>query len=208
MYTFPPSIGTSRYENDIFIILDRLKRIGLPEQPIAFYGSSSFRLWTSMSEDLGSLDVVNLGFGGGTVLSALHYMDRLLTPLNPRKVVLYFGENDIASDGLTGRSAFAHFENLHAKIVQMLPGAEIFVLSIKHSPARWIYAEQFDLFNQLAYDWCTTRDDTTWVDAGTSLLGENKLPMSKYFLPDFIHLNSAGYGAWATALREVPGLLK
>ncbi|MGH6763730.1 MAG: GDSL-type esterase/lipase family protein [Phyllobacterium sp.] len=208
MYIFPPSIGTSRYENDPFTILDRLKRIGLPEQPIAFYGSSSFRLWSSMTEDLGSLNAVNLGFGGGTILSALHYMDRLLTPLDPRKVVLYFGENDIASDGLTGRTAFAHFEDLHARISQALPGVEVFVLSIKHSPARWIYAEQFELFNQFTRDWCATRDDTTWIDVGAGFLGENKLPMSKYFLPDSIHLNSAGYGVWATALREVPGLLR
>jgi hypothetical protein len=70
MYDFPPSIGTGRYESDIITILTRLERLGLPEDPAAFYGSSSFRIWSSMTEDLGSLDVVNLGFGGEPVFLA------------------------------------------------------------------------------------------------------------------------------------------
>ncbi len=43
MYDFPANIGTSRHENDIIAILARIQRIGLPDNPIAFYGSSSFR---------------------------------------------------------------------------------------------------------------------------------------------------------------------
>lgn len=61
MFDFPPSLGTNRHENDFYAILSRLERNGIPGAPIAFYGSSSFRFWTSLAEDLGSLDVVNLG---------------------------------------------------------------------------------------------------------------------------------------------------
>lgn len=207
MYDFPPSIGTSRYESDIITILTRLERLGLPEDPVAFYGSSSFRIWSSMTEDLGSLDVVNFGFGGGTFLSGIHYLDQILTPLKPRRMALYFGENDIASDGLTAHTTFGHFKELRQRISQRLLETRIFVLGIKPSPARWIYQPEFDEFNALARNWCTTCDRTEWIDPSAGLMGENGLPMFRFYLPDLVHLNAAGYAVWSKALQKPLGLL-
>jgi lysophospholipase L1-like esterase len=206
MYDFPSSIGTSRHENDIITTLARLERLGLPDDPIAFYGSSSFRIWTSMNEDLGSLDVVNLGFGGGTFLSGIHYMDQLLTPLKPKRLAIYFGENDIASDGLTACTTFKHFEDLRARITAALPQAEVFVLAIKHSPARWIYRQEFDLFNRMGRDWCEAHGTTTWIDPSAGLIGENGLPMFRYYLPDLVHMNAAGYAVWSSFIRKALSL--
>ncbi|MGQ2919200.1 MULTISPECIES: GDSL-type esterase/lipase family protein [Rhizobium] len=208
MYDFPASIGTSRHENDIITVLARLQRIGLPADPIAFYGSSSFRIWNSVTEDLGSLDIVNLGFGGGTCLSAIHYLDQLLIPLKPRKVALYFGENDIASDGLKAETTLRHLQDLRECISQAMQQTEVFVLAIKHSPARWIYRDEFELFNRLARDWCESVEGTTWLDPSTSLIGENGLPMFRYYLPDLVHMNAAGYAVWAEALKKTPDLLR
>lgn len=207
MYDFPVSIGTGRHENDIITVLTRLERVGLPANPIAFYGSSSFRIWSSITEDLGSLDVVNLGFGGGTFLSGIHYMDQLLTPLRPSRIALYFGENDIASDGLTAHTTLGHLKDLRERISRVIPQSEVFVLSIKHSPARWIYRHEFDLFNRLASDWCSGRDDTSWIELGTGLIGENGLPMFQYYLPDLVHMNAAGYAVWSASLKKVLRLL-
>lgn len=116
MYDFPANIGTSRHENDIIAILARLQRIGLPDNPIAFYGSSSFRIWSSVTEDLGSLDIVNLGFGGGTYLSASHYLHQLLVPLKPGRVVLYFRRKRYCQrrpQGWDGASSPAGFARQH-----------------------------------------------------------------------------------------------
>ncbi|MCZ7853519.1 GDSL-type esterase/lipase family protein [Agrobacterium salinitolerans] len=206
MYDFPANIGTSRHENDIITALVRLQRIGLPDNPIAFYGSSSFRIWGSIAEDLGSLDIVNLGFGGGTYLSASHYMHQLLVPLKPNRVVLYFGENDIASDGLKAQTSLRHLHDLRDGIYRALPQADVFVVAIKHSPARWIYRHEFDLFNQMSRDWCDSSERTTWLDPNAGLIGENGLPMFRYYLPDLVHLNAAGYAVWSEALRKTLGL--
>lgn len=150
IYDFPPPLGTNRHENDIHAALTRLECNGIPQRPIAFYGSSSFCLWRAMAEDLGSLDVVNLGFGGSTLLSAVYHMDRLLLPLNPVKIVLYFGENDIANDGLTAASTFTHFLALREEIAKWLPEVHVFAMSVKHSPARWPFADEVDRYNGCA----------------------------------------------------------
>lgn len=205
MYQFPASIGTSRYDSDIMTTLMRLQRLGLPDDPIAFYGSSSFRMWSSLAEDLNSLNAVNLGFGGGTFLSALHYMDQLLVPLKPRRGFLYFGENDIASDGQTAETTYRHFQTLIDRISAALPHAQLFVLAVKPSPARWIYRDEFERFNHLTRDWCDKAATVTFLDPNGRLLGENGLPMFRYYQPDLVRLNAAGYAVWAEALKPALG---
>lgn len=206
MYDFPASIGTNRYDSDVLATLTRLQRLGLPDDPIAFFGSSSFRMWNSLAEDLNSLDVVNLGFGGGTFLSAIHYLDRLLVPLQPRRTLLYFGENDIASDGLTAKTAFGHFQTLTDRISDALPQTQLSVLAIKPSPARWIYRDEFERFNRLTQNWCEKGRAVTWVDPNGDLLGENGLPMFRYYQPDLVHLNAAGYAVWAQPIKAALGM--
>jgi lysophospholipase L1-like esterase len=207
MFDFPSPLATNRFEDDIVAILARLQRGPRPKRPIAFYGSSSFRLWGTMVQDLQCLDVVNLGFGGGTNLSGRHYLDKLLLPLKPERVVLYFGENDIANDGLTGLSTFRNLEALAGDIRKGLPEAQIFVLSTKQSPTRWIYADEVDRYNSLTADWCKTSGQATFVDVGTVLLGENGRPMGRYYQSDFIHLNAGGYVLWADIIRRTASLL-
>ncbi|CAM3872661.1 SGNH/GDSL hydrolase family protein (plasmid) [Agrobacterium radiobacter] len=201
MYQFPANIGTNRYDSDVVAILGRLQRLGLPADPIAFYGSSSFRMWSSLAEDINSLNVVNLGFGGGTLLSAMHYMDQLLVPLKPRRTLIYFGENDIASEGQTAETAFRHLQTLTGRISQALPQTRLHILAIKPSPARWIYRDEFERFNRLAKDWGEKRSMAVWLDLNGDLLGENGLPMFRYYQPDLVHLNPAGYAIWAQALK-------
>jgi lysophospholipase L1-like esterase len=207
MFNFPVPLATSRFEDDIVAILMRLQRSAIPQQPIAFYGSSSFRLWGTMQQDLQCLDVVNLGFGGGTNLSGRHYLEKLLLPLKPEKVVLYFGENDIANDGLTGQTTFEHMTSLVSDIRAELPVAQVFVLGTKQSPTRWIYADDVDRYNALSKAWCLETGQVSFIDASFGLIGENGRPMGRYYQPDFIHLNAGGYALWAEVLQKVPGLL-
>ncbi|CUX32070.1 lysophospholipase [Rhizobium oryzihabitans] len=201
MYHFPASIGTNRYDSDIVAILTRLQRLGLPTDPIAFYGSSSFRMWNSLTEDMNSLDAVNLGFGGATFLSAVHYMDQLLVPLKPQQTLIYFGENDIASDGQTAETAFRHFLTLTDHISETLPQTQLYILAIKPSPARWIYRDEFERFNRLTRDWCEKGTMVVWLDPNEGLLGENGLPRFGFYQPDLVHLNPAGYAIWAQNLK-------
>lgn len=207
MFEFPTPLATNRFEDDVVSILMRLQRGPLPARPIAFYGSSSFRLWGTMHQDLQCLDIVNLGFGGGTNLSGRHYLEKLLAPLVADRVILYFGENDIANDGLTGHSTFQNLRALIGDIRQRSPNTKIFVLGTKQSPTRWIYADEVEHYNALTRAWCEQTAEASFVDASAGLMGENKRPMGRYYQSDFIHLNSGGYAIWADILRSVPGLL-
>jgi hypothetical protein len=68
------------------------------EQPakggIVFIGSSSVRRW-DLKKAFPDLPVVNRGFGGSVIADSIRYFDRIVTPLKPKTVVLYAGDNDI-----------------------------------------------------------------------------------------------------------------
>lgn len=206
-FAFPPDIQTARYDDDVNAVLAQIGRRALPAAPIAFFGSSSFRLWQNMAEDLNSLDVVNLGFGGGTNASGLHYIDTLLTPLNPAKVVLYFGENDISNDGLTANTSFRNFRILYDQIRFQLPDALVFFLSAKQSPTKWIYSDVVDEFNRMAEQYSQHQSSLTYVNVTDVLLGENGRPIGSCYIGDGVHLNSMGYAKWVEVLQAQPGLL-
>lgn len=206
MYDFPADIGTTRYEDDVLAVLGALQRRRLPQHPIAFYGSSSFRFWQSMAIDLDCADIVNLGFGGGTYRSGLHHFDRLLAPLQPKKVVIYFGENDISNDGLSAQSTLSNMKALHDRIRRCLPEAKTFFLSAKQSPTKWLYHDVVADFNARAEAYCSGAADVGYIDVTTPLMGEHGRPIGKLFVEDWVHLNALGYARWAKVLRAHPGL--
>ncbi|MBD8893672.1 GDSL-type esterase/lipase family protein [Roseibium litorale] len=207
MFPPPTEVGSTLYGDDVEAIIRRIVRQGRPEDAIAFYGSSSFLHWTRLCEDLGTTRVVNLGFGGGTYATALHYFDRLLVPLKPARIVLYFGENDISNDGLTAESTYARFKMLIARITASLGKIPVFCLSTKQSPGKWIYAGEVSDLNQRIAAACETIDHLHFVDVGSALIGENGKPMSRYFIADKVHINDGGYAMWARILKSTPGLL-
>ena len=208
MFEFPEDIGTTRYEDDVLAVLGALQRRRLPKQPIAFYGSSSFRFWQSMISDLDCADIVNLGFGGGTFRSGLHHFDRLLAPLQPKKVVIYFGENDISNDGLSAQSTLANMRALHERIRSEFPEARTFFLSAKQSPTKWPYHDVVTEFNACAKAYCAGTGDADFIDVTTPLLGEHGRPIGKLYVEDWVHLNALGYARWAKILLAHPGLFR
>src|SRR6202051_2811105 len=70
------------------------RRIEFSQRPIIFYGSSSIRLWKTLSHDFIGYPVVNCGFGGARLSDCLRYVSRVVLRLKPAAVVLYAGDNE------------------------------------------------------------------------------------------------------------------
>lgn len=200
--SLPAEWTTTRYDDDVLAVRGQIMRRRFAGKPVVFFGSSSFRYWDRMAEDLGSLEVANLGFGGGTAESGLRYCDALLDLVEPGRIVLYFGENDIANDGLDADSAFAALERLTQRLREKFVAVPIHRLSIKHSPGRWIYANEFDAFNAMLKESHAKDGSGGYVDVCSCLIGRNGKPMSRYYEADGVHLNALGYSLWAGALSE------
>ena len=107
-----------------------------PLGSVVVTGSSTIQRWSTMRTDLAPLDVIPRGFGGSTTDDLDYYLERVVLVYQPRAVVIYEGDNDIAN-GRTAQYVADRIAGILARISARLPAARVYVLSIKPSPGRW-----------------------------------------------------------------------
>lgn len=173
-----------------------------PTGSVVVTGSSSIRLWTTITTDLAPLGVIPRGFGGSTSDDLDYYLERLVLVYQPRAVAIYEGDNDIAA-GRTPQQVADKMTTILARISARLPNARVYVISIKPSPLRWAnWSLAVDANARLAA-LCATDARYVYVNVAPVLLGSNGQPRPEYYQADQLHLNAAGYAAWTSVVRPV-----
>ncbi len=166
-----------------------------PRNPILFTGSSSIRFWSSLAADFSGKPVLNRGFGGSQLSDVIRYADRVIIPYNPKQIVIYAGENDIAA-GQTGQQTFDRFVTLFEYIRQKLPRVPFVFIAIKPSPSRRKYFAENDTANRLIKDYLAKQKKARFVDIRPVMLRPNGQPVPELFRQDSLHMLPAGYERW------------
>ncbi|TXK49368.1 G-D-S-L family lipolytic protein [Pontibacter qinzhouensis] len=177
-----------------------------PKEAILFVGSSSFRLWPNMQQMLPEYTVINRGFGGSNLLDLKRYLPDIVFPYQPRQIVIYSGENDIASDTVEAEEVLLRFENVFQAIREELPEVPIVYITIKPSPDRERYMPLMRKANELIKNYLNDKPKTTFIDVYKPMLQKNGKPRTDIFIQDNLHMNEKGYAIWVKALK--PHLLK
>ena len=172
-----------------------------PKGGILFLGSSSIRGW-KVEKWFPELPVVNRGFGGSQICDSTHYADRLVTIHQPRQVVFYAGDNDIAA-GKSPEQVRDDFREFVEKVRKPQPELPIVFISIKPSFARWKLAEEIKEANRLIAADAEELGNVTYLDVWPAMLNEAGEPRKDLFVDDGLHMNEAGYDAWAKLLRPL-----
>jgi lysophospholipase L1-like esterase len=196
----------NRFEQQIraYEKADRLR----PPAPggTVFVGSSTFVKWTSLERDFASIGAINRGFGGSTIPEVTHYMNRIVTPYHPARVVLYAGTNDIA-DGHSGERVFRDFVGLVDRLEENLPTADIYFVSMSMAPSRVQFAEQYDIGNRLIWQYCQQHaPHLHYVDVAPLMRDDHGRVRGELFGPDHLHMNNAGYALWTPVLQDALGV--
>ena len=174
-----------------------------PANPIVFVGSSSIRFWSSLAQDFPGKPVLNRGFGGSELSDVIRYSDQVITKYKPRQIVLYAGENDIATGKKTGKQTFERFVTLFKYVRFKLPDVPFVFIAIKPSPSRRQFMPEMDEANRLIKQFLSEQDETQFVDIRPAMLGPNGQPIPALFRSDSLHMLPAGYERWTEALRPV-----
>ena len=195
----PPRDDFSRWEKDIAAFERRDRDPPPPKDAVVFVGSSSIRLW-DLAKSFPGVATINRGFGGSELADSVHFASRIVTRYEPRLVVVYAGDNDIAA-GKTPEQVHAAFRDFVRAVHKDLPKVRILYLSIKPSIARWKLVDRGRKANALIEKTCKEDDRLLYVDVSTPLLGEDGKPRPELFRRDGLHLNDKGYEVWASVLR-------
>lgn len=165
-----------------------------PRNGNVFIGSSSIRLW-NLAEAFPEQPCINYGFGGAVMEEVARYAPRLLPASQPRRVIVYAGDNDLARE-IEPKTVAANFEKLVDYLAEAAPNAEVIILAVKPSPSRWRLREQYLATNKLLHEIAESNPRVKYADTWSVLLDANGEPKAEFYQKDKLHLTPEGYAAW------------
>jgi len=174
---------------------------------ILFLGSSSFRKWADVQDYFPAYQIINRGFGGSSFPDAIYYFDKVVLPYHPRQILIYEGDNDLASsDKITPDSVLNRFKTLFYLIRKNLPKTNIAFVSIKPSLSREKLIPEMVKANSLIERFLKDQKNASFIDVFHAMLDESGKPRNDIFLSDGLHMNAKGYAIWQKIIE--PYLLK
>ncbi|WP_266204695.1 SGNH/GDSL hydrolase family protein [Pontibacter kalidii] len=173
-----------------------------PQDAILFVGSSSIKLWKNLQEMFPKHTVINRGFGGSNLLDLKRYLNDIVIPYQPKQIVIYSGENDIAGGSVQAPEVLERFQDVFQGIRQELPQVPVVFVSIKPSPSRIQYKPIIEESNRLIKAYLQTQPKTRYVDVYEPMLQANGKPKPEIFTKDSLHMNQQGYQIWRKKIKS------
>lgn len=173
-----------------------------PRSPggVVFVGSSSVRLWDGLEQAFG-VPVIQRGFGGSQLADCVQHLEQLVVRYRPRLVLLYAGDNDLASGALPA-DILKRFEAFADGVHAQLPETRIAFVSIKPSPAREAILDRVREANALVERRVAESGGRLgYIDVFTPMLGADGRPRKALFRQDALHLNAQGYALWRSVIH-------
>ena len=165
---------------------------------IVFAGSSSFTKWKDINQYFPGYPIINRGFGGANLLDVIQYVNETIIKYHPKQVVIYCGENDLASsDTVTPKMVLDRFSNLFKIIRNQLGNkTDISFVSIKPSISRWHLESKILEANAIISNFITKQTNANFINIHNAMLHNDGSVMKDIFIADNLHMNAKGYAIW------------
>ncbi len=169
---------------------------------ILFIGSSSFTKWQNIGDWFPDRRIINRGFGGSSLPDLIRYVDQVVKPYDPIQVVVYCGENDVASSTtITADTVLQRFKTLHGMIRKIYPKVRISFVSLKPSPVRASFLPTVKETNRIIEQFCKQSSNTDFIDVFNPMLNADGSFMEDLFVSDRLHMNEKGYLIWKKVME-------
>jgi hypothetical protein len=195
-----PRPGAFDYEIGQFLEADQRKPP--PQGAILFIGSSIFREWADLEQQMAPLPVFNRAFGGSRTFEVLHYADRIVLPYKPRIIVYYCGSNDVGS-GASAAEVAANFKAFVDKVAARLPDTRIFFVSINKAPEKQYAWNVVDEANARVREYTAKNKRLGFIDVNPVLFDAAGKPRFELYREDELHFRPAAYVEFTRIIRPV-----
>lgn len=173
-----------------------------PKQSILFIGSSIFRQWTSLRQDMSPLPVFNRAFGGSRTNDILYYMDKIVIPYEPKLIFYYCGSND-AGGSVPAEKVVRNIKEFFERVESSLPETKIFFVSVNRSPARIAKWPGIDSINAMIGEFCRQSALRQYIDVNAALFDSNGTPRYELYLDDRLHFKKESYAEFTKIIKPI-----
>lgn len=169
---------------------------------ILLIGSSSFTKWQDVSDYFPGKTIINRGFGGSRLIDLNYFSEDLLSPYQPKQIIVYCGENDFADDkNLKADVVVERFKTFYQKIRSKFPNIEVDYISIKYSPSREHLWPQMKEANKKIKKFMKKEKKAEFIDI-TKVMNDSKGNIRKdIFVEDMLHMTPEGYRLWTSVMN-------
>ena len=137
----------------------------------------------------------------------IRYADDIIMPYHAKQIVIYCGENDLASsDTVTGEMVFQHFQELFNIIRKKNPSTPVAFISLKPSPSRQHLWQQMEIANDQIRHHLSKKKRASFIDVYHKMFNRDGTVRKDIFTEDNLHMNAEGYKIWQKIME--PYLLK
>lgn len=173
------------------------------EQAVLMTGSSSIRLWDSISRDMLPYYVISRAYGGSRLGDFRHYVHRIVNP-NKAGAIVIFLANDITGDyrDISPRTVLSYFKSTIKSIREVHQATPIFWIEVTPTPARWHVWPKISRASELIEDYCSSTKNLYFIKTREYFLNRNNEPDIRLFAEDKLHLNEKGYSIWSRCIRQ------
>lgn len=169
---------------------------------VLFIGSSSFTFWSTLSQDMAPIPVINRGFGGSYMRDMVKHIDRIVLPYQPRIIVMFAGTNDItANDPALAHQVFDGYVTFVERVQAAQPEVKITYIAITPTPTRWKFWSISQEANRLIQAHAQNDPNLRFIDLSEQLLGAEGKPDRSLYKFDGIHPNAQGYAKWTETIK-------
>lgn len=172
-----------------------------PKNAILLIGSSSFTKWQDVSDYFPGKTIINRGFGGSRLTDLNYYSEDLLSPYQPKQIIIYCGENDFADDkNLKAKAVVDRFKTFYGKIREKFPNIQVDYISIKYSPSREHLWPQMKKANKKIAKFMKKEKNADFIDITKVMNDTNGNIRKDLFVEDMLHMTPEGYRLWTSVM--------
>ncbi len=199
---YTPDYQLDRFEKSI-LGFEKEDSLGIAQDAVVLYGSSSFYFWKTAKADLAPTKIINRGFGGSTIPELIQYADRTIFKYNPKKILIYGGENDLSTEKVkTPEQVLDSYKQLTAMIFERLPKIQIYFVSMKPSIARKALWPTIQRGNALIKAY-SKHKNLHFIDITQTMLKADGEIDGSIFIKDSLHMNAKGYARWTKIIKPI-----
>jgi hypothetical protein len=171
---------------------------------ILMVGSSIFRKWTTCTNDLAPLPVVNRAFGGSETPDQLFFFDQIVPSSHASLVVWYCGSNDV-NDKTASAKILQNTADWIQRTQTALPQVRILLVSVIRAPQKRDAGllAQVDEVNHGLVKLAGSLPNVAYADVNPSLESPTGESVMECYVQDKLHLTPEGYRRMTSVLRPV-----
>ncbi len=192
----------SKWEQDVAKMIATNLSDG-DDDAILCLGSSSFRLWNTISADMAPYKIVRRAYGGAKYCDLAIHAPKLVQGLRFRAAMIFVANDITGNEKDKSPEEVARLATIVMDTVRkQRPDAPIFLIAITPSPSRFQHWPKIELANRSLEKLSSNETKTFFIPTRDRYLNSQGEPRLELFVKDMLHQNQDGYAIWSAILKD------